>query len=171
MAASYLTPTTSGAQGIEQLAATDGGTANAGLIPALDANGRLTAAMMPSGFGADADTLVASEAIAAGAYVNIYSNAGVATIRNAVASAVGFKAHGYVLAPVASGTSGVVMFDDNNTAVTGRTPGDQYLSATTPGQTTVTPPTGVGVIRQFLGVAVSPTIIHSAITPPLILAQ
>jgi len=171
MAASYLVPTTTAAIAAEQLAATDGGTANAGLIPALDANGRLTAAMMPSGFGADADTLVASEAIAAGAYVNIYSNAGVATIRNAVASAVGFQAHGYVLTPVASGASGVVMFDDNNTAVTGRTPGEQFLSATTPGQTTTAPPSGQGVIRQFLGVAVSATTIHSNIQKPLILGQ
>jgi hypothetical protein len=171
MAASYLVPTTASALGAEQLAATDGGTAFANQIPALDQNGRLTAAMMPAGFGADADTLPASENIVAGAYVNIFNNAGVPSIRNAVASAVGFKAHGYVLAPVASGANAPVMFDDNNTAVTGRTVGDQYLSATVPGQTTSTPPTGAGVIRQFLGVAVSATIIHSSITAPLILAQ
>lgn len=157
----------------ETLAATDGGTANAGLIPALDANGRLTAAMMPAGFGADADTLVASEALAAGAFVNVFdAGSGVFKVRNAIATGAGYEAVGYVLTQVAANGQASVMFDDNNTAITAATPGAVYLSATVPGGFVAAPgPTGAGILSQRLGTAVAAGVIHVSIEQATVLAQ
>lgn len=170
MPTSYLTHKNGRRQ--EVLAAIAGGTLNAGSIPALDANGRLTADMMPSGFGADADTLTASEALAAGAFVNVYdAGSGAFKVRNAVATGIGYEAHGYVLTAVAANGTASVMFDDNNSAVTAATPGPVYLSKDVPGGFTATSPTGAGVISQRLGVAVAAGVIHTAIEPATILAQ
>lgn len=170
MATSYLSPKTG--RRAEVLAAINGGLSDANKIPALDDQGRLTAAMMPSGFGADADTLTASEAIPKGAFVNVYdAGSGVFRVRNAVATGVGYEAHGYVLADVAANGVASVMFDDNNSSVTAATPGPVYLSKDVPGGFTAVPPTGAGVISQRLGIAVAPGIIHTSIEPATILAQ
>lgn len=160
------------ARNVETLAATDGGVANANQIPTLDGSGRLTAAMMPAGVGADADTLTASEAISKGSFVNIYpASDGSFKMRNAVATGVGYEAFGYVLGDVAANAAGSVYFDDNNTAVTAASPGPVYLSATTPGGFTSMPPTGAGIISQCLGVAVAPGIIHVNLERATVLAQ
>jgi hypothetical protein len=170
MPTSYLTQKTGRRQ--EVLAVTAGGIANAGGIPALDANGRLTSDMMPSGFGADADTLTASEALSKGAFVNVYdAGSGSFKVRNAVATGVGYEAHGYVLTDVAANAVASVMFDDNNSSVTAATPGPVWLSKDVPGGFTSTPPTGAGIISQRLGVAVAQGVIHTAIEPATILAQ
>lgn len=170
MATSYLKR--AGKYNQEVLAATDGGIGNAGGIPALDQNGRLTPAMMPAGFGADADTITAFEALTAGDFVSIYdSGAGVPKVRKAVATGIGFEAKGYVVANVAANGQATIMFDDNNTAVTSAPIGDVFLSKDVPGGFTTTPPTGLGVISQCLGVAVAANVIHVSIERPTILAQ
>jgi hypothetical protein len=79
------------------------GAANANAIPALTAAGVFDNSLMPSGIGADTAPLTASEAIAAGALINVWNNAGAFAIRNADGSTTGKEAHGFVLAAVASG--------------------------------------------------------------------
>ena len=58
------------------------GAADAGKIPALDANGRIDQSMMPVGIGADTKLIVTSEALTAGDFVNIYDVSGTATCRS-----------------------------------------------------------------------------------------
>ena len=150
------------------------GGANDGDIVALDASGRLDVSVLPTGIGADVANIVASEALAAGDFVNLYNNAGVANVRKADASAAGGgkRAWGYVIAAVSSGGTATVYFVGRNNAVTGLTPGSRhFLSATTPGAATTTVPSGSGQLVQGLGISVSATEINVDIDEaPIILA-
>lgn len=139
---------------------TSAGAGNAGDIVALDDTGRLDNSVLPTGVGVDVKTLVASENLAAGDFVNIFSDAGTAKCRKADASTAGKQAHGFVLASVTSGNEGSVYFEGANTQVSGATPGDVYLSATTAGGFTSTPPSGSGKVVQRVGVAVGATEIN-----------
>jgi hypothetical protein len=115
--------------------------------------------MMPVGIGADTAAITASEALAAGDFVNIWDNTG-ARARKADASTAGKEAHGFVLATVSSGAVATVYFEGTNTQVTGQTPGMVYLSASTAGRATTTPPSAAGNIVQSLGFATSATAIN-----------
>lgn len=103
-------------------------------------------------------TVVASEALSAGDFVNLYSNSGVLNARRASA-ALGYRAHGFVLAAVTNGGNASVNTIGVNTAVTGQTIGDVFLQPTA-GQAGVTPPSGSGQIVQNLGTALSATSIN-----------
>ncbi|WP_280475984.1 hypothetical protein [Nocardia farcinica] len=144
------------------------GAANAGDIPALDPTGRFDPSLMPVGIGADTQQIQASEALAAGDFVNIH-NAGGARVRKADASTAGKHAHGFVLAAVASGAMATVYLEATNTQVTSQTPGDVFLS-TTPGLATSTPPSGAGQVVQRLGVATSATTVNFEPGQPIVLA-
>ncbi len=147
------------------------GAADEGKIVALDATGRIDQSMMPVGLGADTAIIVASEPLSAGDYVNVWNDAGTPKARKADASTSGKEAVGFVLAAVTSGGNAIVYFEGRNTAVSGKTPGArQYLSATTPGATTETPPAGTGQVVQMLGVAVDATSIATEIEDGVILA-
>lgn len=149
---------------------TSTGAANAGDIVALDDTGRISNSMLPSGIGADTAIINATEALAAGAWVNIYSNAGAFAVRNADASGgVAKQAHGFVLAAVSSGAPATVYFESSNTQVSGMTPGDVWLTAT-PGVGSATVPTTAGYIAQKLGVATSATVVNTEIDSPIVLA-
>ena len=170
MATSYLTK--ENGRNVEKIAGTVGGTTDANKLLALDGAGKVPLAAMPNGVMSDLDTFIASEAISANAWVNIYSNTGVPSVRNATANAAApLEAYGYVLQAVAAGGTATVYFDDNNAGGSGLTVGPQWLSATTPGASTPTPPTGAGVYSQYLGVAVSTSIVHAAIERATLLAQ
>jgi hypothetical protein len=145
------------------------GAGDAGKVVQLDANGRIDTTMMPSGIGADTKIIVASEALAAGDFVNIHNSTG-AKVRKADASTTGKEAHGFVLAAVASGGNATVYFEGPNTQVTGQTAGPVYLSATTAGLATTTPPSGSGQVVQRLGLAVSSTEINFESGEPIDLA-
>lgn len=147
------------------------GATDAGKIIALNSAGTLDVSMLPTGIGPDTSTLTASEALAAGAWVNVYSNAGAFAVRNADASGGTAKmAHGFVLAAVASGAAATVYFEGANTQVTGMTPGNVWLTAT-PGVGSATAPTASGNIVQPLGTAVSATNINAEIgKQPIVLA-
>jgi len=137
---------------------TSAGATNAGQIVALDASGKLDSTMMPSGVGADTLSVPASEALAAGALVNIWNNAGAANVRNADASASGKQAHGFVLAAVSSGANATVYFEGAVTGLSGMTPGaTQFLSATAGGRTE-TAPTASNTYLQVVGAARTATI-------------
>lgn len=114
-------------------------------------------------------TLLASETLAAGDLVNIYNNAGTANMQKANATTSAKPAHGFVLAPVTTGTSGIAYLAGINTAVTGQTPGRVFLS-TSAGLATSTVPTTAGNIVQDIGIALSATSLHFHYNPPTILS-
>lgn len=133
------------------------GVPNDGDIPALDATGRLDASMMPVGITPSAKVIVASESLSAGDAVNVH-NSGGARARRADATDPAKYAHGFVLTSVLAAANATVFFEDINTASSGLTPGDRlYLSNTTPGGVTTTPPSATGQIVQAIGVAMSAT--------------
>ena len=132
------------------------GAGDAGKIPALDSTGKLDSSMMPTGIGADTSSILASENLAAGDFVNIYDNSGTANCRKADATTAGKEAHGFVLATVTSGSNATVYFEGANDQCSGLTAGMQFLS-TTAGTGSTTAPSSSGNIVQKLGVATSAT--------------
>lgn len=149
---------------------TSAGAGDAGRTVILDAAGRISNTMMPTGIGADTTSILTSEALSAGDFVNIFNNAGTANVRKSDASTSGKYAHGFVLAGFGSGVSATVYFEGANTSVTGMTPGDVWMSATTPGLATATPPGTAGQVVQYLGIATSATSINVEFGRPIILA-
>ncbi|HYE75115.1 MAG TPA: hypothetical protein VEF04_17370 [Blastocatellia bacterium] len=145
------------------------GAADDGKIVALDANGRIDNSMMPVGIGADTAIIAASEALAAGDFVNVHNSSG-AKVRKADASTSGKDAHGFVLAAVSNGANATVYFEGTNNQVTGQTAGPVFLSASTPGAATSTAPSGSGQIVQRIGFAVSATAINFQSQAPIVLA-
>lgn len=131
------------------------GATNDGDIPALDSTGRLDTSVMPVGIGADTKIIVASEALAAGDFVNIWNSTG-AKARKADATTDGKEAHGFVLAAVLSSGNATVYFEGTNTQVTSQTPGNVFLT-TTAGIAAATAPSASGNIVQRIGVAISAT--------------
>lgn len=147
---------------------TSAGASNAGDVPVLDESGRLDNSMMPVGIGADTAQIAASEALAAGDFVNIHNSTG-AKVRKADATTAGKEAHGFVLAAVTSGANATVYFEGTNTQVTGQTPGNVFLQ-TTAGTAGVTVPSAAGNVVQQLGVATSATSINFERGTPVVLA-
>lgn len=144
------------------------GASDSGKLAALDGGGRLHSSMMPTGIGADTKVIEASEALAAGDFVNVHNATG-AKVRKADATTAGKEAHGFVLAAVLSGANATVYFEGANTAVTGMTPGPVFLQATA-GAAGSAAPTGSGNIVQRLGIATSATEINFEPSQPITLA-
>ncbi|WP_313281642.1 hypothetical protein [Delftia tsuruhatensis] len=147
---------------------TSAGAANAGDIVALDDSGRIDSSMMPVGIGADTAVIAASEALAAGDWVNVWNSTG-AKVRKADATTSGKEAHGFVLAAVTSGANATVYFEGTNTQVTAQTPGPVFLQ-TTAGTGGATAPSASGNVVQRLGVAVSTTAVNFEGGVPVVLA-
>ena len=136
---------------------TSAGAANAGDIPALDDTGRIHNSMMPVGIGADTKELPASEALAAGDKINVWSDSGTAKMLKADATTPGKAADGFVIAAVSSGATGTAYFEGTNTQLSGLTPGAPYYLSTTAGGVTTTPPSATGQVVQYVGKALSAT--------------
>jgi hypothetical protein len=132
------------------------GVANAGDIVALDDTGKIDATLMPTGIGAETSLVVASEALSAGNWVNVYDLAGSPRVRKADATAAGKPCNGFVLAAVASGGNATVYTDGINNQVTGQTAGEVFLQ-TTPGLGGPAAPSTGGNVLQSIGTAVSAT--------------
>lgn len=135
------------------------GAADAGKIPALNAEGKIDPSMYDA--GAEQTTpVVTSEAIGAGKFVNLYDNAGTLTARLADNSN-DRPAHGFVKTAAASAaTATVYPLDAVNTAMTGLTVGAVYYLGTAGG--VITPAldatsAAAGSIDQKLGLATSAT--------------
>lgn len=144
------------------------GAPSAGDIPALDSTGKLDPSFMPTGFGQDAVSAVAGEALAAGDMVYF---SGTGTVLKADATAIAKQARGYVNSAVANGATATVFFDDSNTGKTGLTPGaTYYLDHSTPGGITTTPTTTTGQIVQEVGFATSSTNLRVNLQEPIIRA-
>jgi len=148
------------------------GVGDAGKIGALDATGRFDISMMPVGLGPEADSITAGENLAAGDFVNIYSDSGAAKCRKADGSTSGKEAKGFVLAVATTGNPATVYrISQLNNQKTGMTPGaKQYLSASVPGGTQESVPTGTGQTLQLLGIAKSATEVVFAPADPIVLA-
>jgi len=147
------------------------GAADAGKIPALDSTGKIDSTMMPVGIATETDVVTASENLAAGDFVNLWSSTGIKA-RKADASVSGKEAHGFVLAAVTSGSNATVYrISQSNTQLTAMTPGaKQFLSAAAPGARTETAPSASGQIIQVLGIAKSATELIFHPSYPVILA-
>jgi hypothetical protein len=140
-----------------------GGAGNANTIPQLNASGQLDLTMMPNGIGPNTAVIAASEAIAAGALVNVYTNAGAVAVRNADNSNTAKSANGFVLAAFASAANATVYLTGQITGLTGLTPGATYYLGTvgTP-ILAANLPTTTGTLLQQVGVALSATILEFA---------
>lgn len=136
------------------------GAADAGKIPALGADGKFDSSMYNAGSGVSTQPVTASEAIGAGKFVNLYSNAGVLNCRLADNSN-SRPAHGFVLIAVASSAVAAVHdLDAVNSGLTGLTVGADYYLGTAGG--VITPAldsttAAAGSIDQKLGIAKSAT--------------
>jgi hypothetical protein len=144
-------------------------TADGGRIIGTDpATGLVPESLIP---GRDVIVLVASEALTAGDYVNVWDNAGVPSVRLADASAPGKHATGYVQQGYATGANAEVWSEGRNNQVTGRTPGaTQFLDPANPGKAIETRPTTAGQVLQVLGTAYTPTSMSFEWQPPSTLA-
>lgn len=141
-------------------AADAGGSGHENQIPQLDSSGRLATSMMPTGIGAETVTCPASENLAGGDLVNLWSDAGTLKARKADASAVnaGKRADGFVLAAVTSPANATVYLEGSITGLSSLTIGSVYfLSGTAAGGTTTTPPSTTGYLIQRVGRAISET--------------
>lgn len=147
---------------------TSAGAGDSGKLPSLDGSGRLDNSFMPVGIGADTAVISTSETLAAGDFVNIWDSTG-AKVRKADATTAGKEAHGFVLSAFTHPTTATVYFEGTNTAVTGKTPGVQFLQ-TTAGTSGSTAPSSSGNVVQKLGVATSATTINFEPQQPIVLA-
>lgn len=166
MAAQFFLRLVNGAINVIAGKQVSAGAGDAGAIVALDDTGRIDNSMMPVGIGADTKAIIASEALAAGDWVNVWNNASAFNARKADATTPGKRTHGFVLAAVANGASATVHFEGTNTQVTGQTPGDVYLQ-TTAGAGGATIPSGAGQVVQKIGVAVSATEVNFEPSDPI----
>lgn len=146
------------------------GAADDGKIVALDSTGKLDASVMPVGITADTQQVVASEALAAGDYVNIWDNAGSTRVRKADATVAGKEANGFVIAAVSNAATATVYFEGSNTQLSSLTGGRTYFLATTAGAVTLTAPSGSGNIVQEVGRSTSATVINFEPSKPVTLA-
>lgn len=148
---------------------TSAGAGDSGKIVALDGSGRFDITMMPVGITPETAVIATSENLSSGDFVNVWNNAGAFAVRKADASSAGKEAHGFVLSSFTHPTSAIVYFEGTNTAVTGRSPGNQYLS-TTPGLSSNVAPSSTGQIVQKIGVATSATTLNVEFGTVIILA-
>lgn len=148
---------------------TSAGAGDAGKVVALNSTGTIDITMLPTGVGPDTATIVASESLAAGAFVNVWNNTGTPNVRNADASTTGKQADGFVLSAFSSSGSAVVYLFGNNNQITGAIGGRVWLSDTTPGGYRATAPTGSGKISQIIGTATSATSINFEAQRPIVL--
>lgn len=146
---------------------TSAGAGDSGEFAILDGTGKLDVSLMPTGFGADVNTLVAGEALAAGDFVYVLAGGGV---MKADATTFAKRAMGYVLASVLNGGNATVYFDDSNSSLSGLTPGGMYYLSATSGLATLTAPTTSTQYVQELGIATSATALHVNIKTPILRA-
>ncbi len=166
MAEKFLKLGTNGFPAEQEALVSSAGAADAGKIVALDSSGRLDNSVLPVGVGPDAFTATAGENLAAGDLVYIDTSG---EARKADASTVSKMAIGFVLSAVTSGNPATVYFDGTNTGLSSLTVGSRYfLSATTPGAITTTPPATAGHIVQFVGIATSATTLSFTRGTPIV---
>jgi hypothetical protein len=144
------------------------GASDAGKILATDSSGKIDASFMPAGIGAATEVIIASEALVAGDFVNIWNNAGIRNVRKADNSNGRF-ANGFVLTGVASAANATVTLQGVNTALSSIVPGTRYFLGAS-GAVTTTAPTTANSIIQVLGYGVSATGLNFEFDNPITIA-
>lgn len=125
------------------------GAGDEGKLVALNAAGQIDATMLPA---SGALTYPASEAIAAGALINLWNNAGNISMRNADNTSSAKRAHGFAPAAVTSGANGTAIIGEGYiTGLSALTIGEYFLG--TAGGLSTTAPTATGSIVQRVGFA------------------
>lgn len=168
MAAKKYVKYLNGELALQAASVTSTGVANDGDLVALDSSGKLDVSVLPTGVGPEVAILVATEALNAGDYVNIWNDAGTPKVRLADNSN-GRRAHGYVKASVSISANATVYFEGDNDSLSSLVAGgDVYLG--TAGGVIQTPlaETAVGSISQKLGVARAATIVSTDIDKTII---
>lgn len=133
------------------------GATDADKILRTGADGKLDSSFLPASGSDSSETIQASEALAAGDWVNIHEVGGARRVRKAVAADTTKPAHGFVTAAVSSGANASVYTSGINAmvATTGFVAADVgkaiFLSAATSGGCAKTPPASTGNIVQRLG--------------------
>ena len=126
---------------------------------------------MTPALGPDTATLVAKEAVAAGAFVNVVLDSGTLKVQNADNSAAGKQADGFVLtAQPTPGQSALVYFNGINNALSGLTPLGAKVYLGTVGASVTTPPSSSGNVVQYLGKILTATSIQFQPMDPITLA-
>lgn len=167
MANKYLT-LENGREAMKEATVVSAGAADAGEIVALDSSGRIDVTILPVGVGPDVATLVATETLNAGDYVNIFNDAGVSKVRKADATN-DRPAHGFVKDAYPISSNAVVFFEGPNDDRSGLTPGARYYLSSAGGVTSTPPSSPSSVIHQFLGIAVNATTINTDIADEVVL--
>jgi hypothetical protein len=144
------------------------GSGDANKLIAANADGEVDISFLPSGFGAETITPVASENLAEGDFINPWNDSGTLKARKADNSN-DRPARGVVVAGFSSSASATVFVGQKLvTGYSGLTPGGECWLGTA-GRATQTPPSGDGVLSQSLGFAVSATTILAQIQDEVIL--
>jgi hypothetical protein len=128
------------------------GLSSANQIIATDDAGKLDPSFLPAGVEIQTISAVASEALAAGDFVNVYDDAGTTKVRLADASDVNKIALGFVLEAVAQDGVASVYTKGYNNLVVGAENTKYFLSDSTPGAASTSAPADVaGSFQQVLG--------------------
>ena len=148
---------------------TSGGVVNANEIPSTGADGRLDISFMPTGIGADTISVPASEALQAGAWVNLFNVGGIANARNANATDATKPVCGFVLAAVSQGSPATVYVRGINNAVPigsilPASIGQKAFLDISAGGTSITPPSATGNYMQALGPILAVDTVHNLVT-------
>lgn len=136
---------------------TSAGAGDANKIPRTGADGKLDASFMPSTGSESAETIQASESLAAGDWINIHAVSGARRVRKALATDATRPVHGFVTEVVTSGANATVYTRGINASVvtTGFVAADVgspvFLSAATSGGCTKTAPSTSGNLVQRIG--------------------
>ena len=164
MADKFLQIGASGFSQEQEAITTSSGAADAGKIPALNGSGLIDPTMIGT---SESLTMVASETLSAGDFVNFWNDSGTIKMRKATNTGIATQADGYVKAGVTSGASGTVNRDNGLlTGLSSLVVGTRYFLGTA-GAVTATIPTGSGSIVQFLGVAQTTTALLVDIEDPI----
>lgn len=153
-----------GVQTLLTAIATSAGAADGSKIIMTKADGTIDNSLMPAGIGADTQSIVTTEAIAAGRFVNITAT-GVRLADNSNNR----PAHGFVLAAAASGANAIVYRVGRNSGLTGLTAGVRYFLGVA-GAPIATAPSAAGNIIQSLGVAGDTTSLPFDFDEPTLIA-
>lgn len=151
---------------VAEVIATETGPASE-VIVSTGPGGTIDASLLPAG---EAQTATAGEDITAGAFVYIKASDG--KLYNAVWASGGNQAIGFVLNSFLLGATATFYDNGMNSSLTGLTVGSRYYGdKTTAGGVTATVPTGAGVLAQFLGTAVTTSVLEVDLMDSIILAS
>jgi hypothetical protein len=133
------------------------GSGDATKLAQLDVNGKWDMSLMPTGIGADTQSMVTSDTLVAGDFVNIYNNLGTRNCRKAIATDNTKPAHGFVLSGYNASDTAIVYVRGLNSLVpvgsyvAANVGSNAFLSPSTSGASTATRPTATNQIVQVLG--------------------